>query len=1046
LANMGDDQQAVASKLAAVQDRVHQFLQPSSTTSKKPISWKRPLEPNADHLKALDHALRCGTMGRLTMASFQAVGGPRALQADEERYFVPVTELPRELGEDLGVTRRACVKDNVTGNRFLVIQWQGERNILHEVMDQASIGNPARYWVYQTQRLRGWNWFDPHHRRWNNWKADVKRSGAKSVMLETSLVVSMKKGPWSGAANFWKLSQTARSYFENFDAKDKLFGLLYDDICTDFFHDKVPANKGSEQHMSEVFQRCKSCPWFVKKGSKVKKSRWFQWSHEVEPLSEWYTVILLVLLFYSLSRGWYASIEKTPLHSNFKPVSADADPADAPADNIDQHLPDQADIAKKRTSQDEEKAFKATRQAQDMVHLCCNILCNRSTRRVMLCMWHLSEPVRIDHDKTVTMLKTQLSSVQWHQAMADDGWRPRVLEVTQKLVDPGVLAHIGFEGASAPLEEEADNDMKDLAAFMFDFFVETCASIISFSSTYSHGLPGCFAGLVQPESDAGKNTLSYLQRVWELYVALEKISLEDYFFAQLLNIMMWPSNVWVLEILMGCAECEFRGLPKVASSEVLGMCRSQSSTKLIEDIGNVMRASERQHTASKLGRMSRWHHTAHCQVLPEADLQQPTISSNDRVEALASVKKNVFDCSQADFSLGKESLDDFIEKKTTYHSPAPEHLHQSIDLLGALLSTMPDLQKMKQSWFSLLCAKGSYLKNVGGRAEDEGLVVQVSQWACTLVALKPARAQGIAHFKFVVDAKDVQMRVVPVCDLASWRVCEIEPLPPGSRSKMFKEKGATVPEGILLLPGRYLTLLVFAAHRAFSNLTLSRVRDLSRIEKIQYKGPNRPTTDYEFRRHLVAHALKLEYNDESVAAVLEKYNYKARASRFATTLSAEAAVLSEGVLNNEDVQEIREEVAKNSIAAEAKAKPKAAKAAKGTAVAAGAAAGSGSSREALAVVRKPRLACDPAGAVVDVEWARAFLPKPTNTKCVLKKDGSFHFRFVVEYPAPNPPRSTSKSWNESISEWDSCKFCLHWAWKRHEELTGEPCPWDFDAM
>ena len=111
----------------------------------------------------------------------------------------------------------------------------------------------------------------PPHRRFNNWQGDVKRTGAQAMRLETSLVMSSRKGPWSGASTYWKLHKTAQQYFDTFDHHEELFGLLYEDIVVDLNEGRVPGGRGTDVHMASTWEACKQSPFFIRKESRLRE-------------------------------------------------------------------------------------------------------------------------------------------------------------------------------------------------------------------------------------------------------------------------------------------------------------------------------------------------------------------------------------------------------------------------------------------------------------------------------------------------------------------------------------------------------------------------------------------------------------------------------------------------------------------------------------------------------------------------------------------------------------------------------------------------------
>ena len=80
----------------------------------------------------------------------------------------------------------------------------------------------------------------------------------------------------------------------------------------------------------------------------------------------------------------------------------------------------------------------------------------------------------------------------------------------------------------------------------------------------------------------------------------------------------------------------------------------------------------------------------------------------------------------------------------------------------------------------------------------------------------------------------------------------------------------------------------------------------------------------------------------------------------------------------------------------------------------------------------------------DATAARELLPPARG--CTLVKDTLWHDRWVVHYPSPVPPYSTSKSWGPRTGM--TCESALTsllaWAWAQHAKATGEVSPWCFD--
>eukprot|EP00971_Amphidinium_carterae_P183075 3632845-Amphidinium_carterae.1 len=95
------------------------------------------------------------------------------------------------------------------------------------------------------------------------------------------------------------------------------------------------------------------------------------------------------------------------------------------------------------------------------------------------------------------------------------------------------------------------------------------------------------------------------------------------------------------------------------------------------------------------------------------------------------------------------------------------------------------------------------------------------------------------------------------------------------------------------------------------------------------------------------------------------------------------------------------------------------------------------SSSANPVKRKPnQLSMSSMTEDITLSDAKAFMPKVK--RCTLVKDTSLHYRWQVHYPCTSSPYSTSQVFSVGMRK--SLVYCLHWAWAKHTEATGELCP------
>lgn len=277
-------------------------------------------------------------------------------------------------------------------------------------------------------------------------------------------------------------------------------------------------------------------------------------------------------------------------------------------------------------------------------------------------------------------VENQAGAVKWHRFVAAGGWQNEIKEIAEVLQDPAALAHMGFISVlgRSPPDRLIAQEEEQFARFLFDFVVERLDSTILFGQYYSFGLLGCFGALNSEGPIETGKCFDYLSKAWAVLIELESLAMADGFYQDMMMQMLWPYNSWCRDVLLSAAENEFTSLNTIVAGEVLAMYRCMKSTKLFEDLGNLLRSSERQHGASKSGRVTCWHHTAHCDNLAGSDLRQPIGTASDAAQAKALLPKNIFLPDKTGFSLGSEVYDQFVNRTTKWHSPAAEHLCDTV--------------------------------------------------------------------------------------------------------------------------------------------------------------------------------------------------------------------------------------------------------------------------------------------------------------------------------------------------------------------------------
>ena len=154
---------------------------------------------------------------------------------------------------------------------------------------------------------------DPIHRRHNAYKGAIKNSGLQPVFVEGSVVVGLRKGPYSGAAFLNVLQETARSLQGSSGPDDPLFEFCYDVILHDLKAGNVLKRHHDPTVKSEIWEQAVRAHIFEQKGSRSKPSRWFSWAEQMQELLPHLGSLTYVLMRIGIERGWCRSVADTPL-------------------------------------------------------------------------------------------------------------------------------------------------------------------------------------------------------------------------------------------------------------------------------------------------------------------------------------------------------------------------------------------------------------------------------------------------------------------------------------------------------------------------------------------------------------------------------------------------------------------------------------------------------------------------------------------------------------------------------------------------------------
>ena len=269
----------------------------------KEFKVKQPrMLPNLEVVAALNNALQQG-MGIGLEDFLLQQDSPAALPAGSRRYFLKEPTVPAHLCSAIGATSRSCLQ-LADGATRLEANWLTPRKVLHEVIDCGSIGWPARQFLYYEGGIRGSATADPPHARYNHFKAAVKESGLWGAWVDGTVLISLRKGPWSGGAHFQALRSLAEHLIAHSDYKDPIFRLCLHDILHHLYSGKVPDFVDEDSCAAATWPGLLHSDCIQQRGGRAQNSRWFAWPSSMQHLMRDLGWLKMLCLHMALSKGW----------------------------------------------------------------------------------------------------------------------------------------------------------------------------------------------------------------------------------------------------------------------------------------------------------------------------------------------------------------------------------------------------------------------------------------------------------------------------------------------------------------------------------------------------------------------------------------------------------------------------------------------------------------------------------------------------------------------------------------------------------------------
>ena len=354
----------------------------------------------------------------------------------------------------------------------------------------------------------------------------LKACGLQTMVLTVIMSLNVTSAPWQGCAFFGQLRDTAAQFFTSSDIHDPLFAYFYQQLAHNagvsmaFF--------GTESSMQGVFESMQHCPFFKKKGDKVKYCRWFSFFGRLEEFSPWWWTMAFVLSVLCSMKGIIGSIadllERQAMHK--KAMNK------FPGDRKKRAHPDVSE--KQGPTQSGSKGPKLMKHGGNDVEAirrkCAGtlhtvlatltfqlnfLLCR------MLCV--MVQPVRESHGQYLVRTKACNGRVKLLSEWASMSWNAVLADTAALLAKPASLVQMGFLPAGGPGVDDAELQADaELAKYTLLFACCHLGKRLLSCLSYSWSVPMKFAQLLHEDPAVVAAGLAELQQWWLTLAAAEK--------------------------------------------------------------------------------------------------------------------------------------------------------------------------------------------------------------------------------------------------------------------------------------------------------------------------------------------------------------------------------------------------------------------------------------------------------------------------------------------------------------------------------------------
>jgi hypothetical protein len=290
------------------------------------------------------------------------------------------------------------------------------------------------------------------------------------VRSEQAIKHTFLHGAWGNESNFANLKVSFGELHKTFDHTWIVFKELYPFFCECLYGGNFPIAFGTEDHMKEIWDSLPASALLKKLGTVAVNNRWWAWNQKLRKNLSGDALMLMVLMYQCLVKGEVESIAEIENFGGVHGVWAVLKQAANPAIEAASTSSSSASAVEAKSVKESDHVQRAMHNKQGIGRNMTLVVCaNFTSRKLAIGRMRISEPLEVEHGKTITTLNTQMGSLRWYVGKACRDYDDTLCKIWAVLEDDAFLNEVCFTGTSHDLGHNSTQECQMLADVFFTF-------------------------------------------------------------------------------------------------------------------------------------------------------------------------------------------------------------------------------------------------------------------------------------------------------------------------------------------------------------------------------------------------------------------------------------------------------------------------------------------------------------------------------------------------------------------------------------------------